>query len=64
MKIKSEKPDVILLGGEFLANGFTVSSKTTGVDQKELNLWDDKKPILTAAIREIRATLSGVDILP
>lgn len=64
MQIKSEKPDVVLLNGEFIANGFTVTENSTADQPKNQLEWDEIKDLFSTVMREIRATLPGVDIIP
>lgn len=63
MKIKTDKPDVIILNGDFIAHGVTLTDRNASQEQK-LAKWEEMKVVLSTAMREIRTKLIGVDILP
>ena len=63
MKIKTDKPDVIVLNGHYTALDVPLDFRNATEDEK-LAKWEEMKMVLSMAMREIRTRLVGIDILP
>ena len=62
-KIRNDKPDVIVLNGDFIAHGVPLNNENA-TEEEKLAKWEEMKMVLSMVMREIRTKLPGVDILP